>query len=104
MGEIMRAILLILVSMVCLAATGSAQGADSLTLRYGQERTASDGLRVRFVAVEEDSRCPENVNCVWAGNARIRITVTSGRDQQALVLNTTGERTARFGDHEFELT
>jgi hypothetical protein len=36
------------------------------------ERGASvlvEGNRLRFDAVREDSRCPQNTNCVWAGRA-----------------------------------
>jgi hypothetical protein len=42
------------------------------------------GLRVRFEAVTNDSRCPEGVTCVWGGNAKI-----------ALKLNKTARRPAR---------
>ena len=35
-----------------------------------------DGLTVRPLAVIEDSRCPANVQCVWAGRVRIRAEVS----------------------------
>ena len=38
-------------------------------------------VTVRFVSVLEDSRCPKEVTCVWAGRARVAIEV--GRDGQA---------------------
>ena len=31
-----------------------------------------DGLRIRPIAVIEDSRCPANVQCVWAGRLVVR--------------------------------
>lgn len=31
---------------------------------------------IRFVEVLEDSRCPEYVNCIWAGRARISVEIT----------------------------
>ena len=34
-----------------------------------------DGLTVRPLAVLEDSRCPAQVQCVWAGRVRIRAEV-----------------------------
>lgn len=44
------------------------------------ERRASvvvDGHRLRFDAVYEDSRCPENTNCVWEGKAVVGFTMTA---------------------------
>lgn len=38
-----------------------------------------DGPRVMPLAVIEDSRCPENVRCVWAGRVRITARIITGR-------------------------
>jgi hypothetical protein len=34
------------------------------------------GARITFNRVADDSRCPVDVQCVWAGDARIELTVT----------------------------
>ena len=34
-----------------------------------------NGLRVRPLEVLEDSRCPQNARCVWAGRLRLRVNV-----------------------------
>lgn len=34
-----------------------------------------DGVKITFLEVLEDSRCPKDVNCVWAGQARIKIRI-----------------------------
>lgn len=45
-------------------------------LAGGQEALIpSEKLRLRFVDVLEDSRCPTRVQCVWTGQARIAIVV-----------------------------
>ena len=36
-----------------------------------------NGLRLRPLEVLEDSRCPARVQCVWAGQVRIRVAVGS---------------------------
>ena len=61
-------------------------------LRARQQVTLKrEGLRIRFVAVTEDSRCPANVNCVWAGNAAVRLEISvHGRKTESLTLNTSG--------------
>ena len=35
-------------------------------------------LALEFTTLAEESRCPLNANCVWAGNARILVTATLG--------------------------
>lgn len=45
-------------------------------LGYGQSATLSQtGLTVTFKSLGEDSRCPEGCCCIWAGNARVIISV-----------------------------
>lgn len=48
------------------------------------------GIGIRFVAVADDSRCPSDVQCVWAGNAIVRLDLTaSGVTSTEARLNTT---------------
>ncbi len=48
----------------------------NFVLRVGEEIVlAKQGLKIKFVSVPEDSRCPTNVNCIWAGNARVMLHV-----------------------------
>jgi len=35
-------------------------------------------MQVTFVAVTEDSRCPKDVTCVWAGEVKVKLTVKLG--------------------------
>ena len=65
-------------------------GNHQIIIKFGQmDRVAAENLSVIFVAVLEDSRCPEGVQCVWAGNARIALTVVkTGHTASSLELNT----------------
>lgn len=48
-----------------------------------------EGLVIRFVGVLEDSRCPQGVDCIWSGNARIEISLSqSGVSPAKMHLNT----------------
>lgn len=42
-------------------------------------RIGDDGLGVGFRGVRQDSRCPTDVECVWAGDAAVALTVAVGR-------------------------
>ena len=53
---------------------------QTFDLRVGQTaRVGSGQLLVGFRGVAADSRCPVNVQCVWAGDAEIRLQVTVAR-------------------------
>lgn len=94
----------IVVVVVLLGAQGSAYGVTrhagaTQAARVGREfrvragRTvtlAGESLRLRFVRVTTDSRCPEGVDCVWAGNAEVLIEVgaKNRRVSKTLRLNT----------------
>ena len=46
-----------------------------IAARIGETVDLGNGLRVRPLEVLEDSRCPQNARCVWAGRLRLRIAV-----------------------------
>jgi hypothetical protein len=51
----------------------------SVTLAIGERGEVDSGrLALVFRAVSEDSRCPKNEQCVWAGNARVVLDVSVG--------------------------
>lgn len=63
---------------------------NQIAIKYGQQITvAKEGLTLEFVTVLEDSRCPEGVQCVWEGNARIELSAAkAGNDRSSFELNT----------------
>jgi len=81
----MRAFVLIAASLVIAACSSQpsttepvvysqAEAADSITIRVGRTILVGD-VRIRFEAVESDSRCPMDVVCVWAGDAVANLVV-----------------------------
>ncbi|HEX2722464.1 MAG TPA: hypothetical protein VHM24_06065 [Gemmatimonadaceae bacterium] len=59
----------------------------------GQEaRVEGTPIVIRFQGVSNDSRCPADVQCVWAGNATVRFSVTRADGSSVeSTLNTTLE-------------
>ena len=87
------------------ALTVNAQRAQQVSVRINNQKSVMrDRLRIRFAAVE-DSRCPADANCVWAGNAKVTIRVTSRRGQsQTFDLNTNlPGKSAGFDGYEITL-
>lgn len=63
---------------------------QNFDLKVGETVAVPDSrIKISFKEVAEDSRCPEDVNCVWAGNAKVVLEITnSGRRATTLTLNS----------------
>jgi hypothetical protein len=95
----------LVVSMGCLlllgsfGATGTAYAKrrkpvthfrSELKLSPGQAvAVAGTKLRIKFMVVESDSRCPSDVKCVWAGNAAIKLQLSGLGKSKSVTLNTS---------------
>jgi hypothetical protein len=76
-------------------------------IKYGHEVTVKGaGLKVKFDSLLEDSRCPKDVKCVWAGEAKILITVKRANERESKIeLRTNGEfiLAAKYQDYVIKL-
>jgi len=75
-------------------------------LKINQEAAIEgEGLAVVFESVVEDSRCPEGVDCIWSGNAKIRIRSSKQKHAPAPIeLNTNVEpKSSSYLDYEIKL-
>lgn len=83
---------LFVVGTVQESAGSSGEGSlgKEFKLRVGRGAVVrGEGLRAEFVSVVEDSRCPEGVNCIWAGNAKISLRLRkAGQKPATFDLNT----------------
>lgn len=67
-----------------------------------------DGLALQFTEVREDSRCPSNVVCIWAGQAKVLIAATHGDEdlgEHEVLLDPTGNasNSVTIGDYNVAL-
>lgn len=82
---------LIFVIAFGMAYTAFAKEPETLRVQVNHEkRLAKSKLTIRFVELVEDSRCPVDVQCIWAGNARIKIKVSKNGRSHELTLDTNG--------------
>lgn len=93
-------LLIAIVLMIVISGTGHGLGLQKrvrmqqeFDLRAGRQATIKDaGLSITFVELIEDSRCPEGVDCIWAGNGEITLFLKKGRHKSVIFkLNTTSE-------------
>jgi hypothetical protein len=116
----MRNILLAALALAVTASSAPAASKDSgrhppvtiglgraFELSLGQKATlaTADALTIVFSRVLEDSRCPANALCVWAGNARIELRLASVTQAPASVqLNTfLPPNAAAYGSYRISL-
>jgi hypothetical protein len=83
-----------LITLAALAACTSSSGPNvalnqEFTLGVGGEADIEGtSLSLRFIRVVTDSRCPANVECIWAGNAQIALETINGSARGTAALNT----------------
>ncbi len=80
---------------------------QDFSLRPGElVQLRGDSLHVGFAGVAADSRCPRGEQCVWAGDATVRIWLQRGagpRQARELRAAAGAGQTARALDHEVRL-
>ncbi|MBN2263032.1 MAG: hypothetical protein JW735_08970, partial [Prolixibacteraceae bacterium] len=75
-------------------ASGTNHHTEKIELEFGKCYTDENRNSFSFDELMEDSRCPMNANCVWEGNAKIRLSLKSSDDQEhSIELNTNSNFT-----------
>ena len=81
---------LVFVLLFLLAACTPADKAlrpGQLVLKPGERASSANGaVSITFVEVAQDSRCPSDVDCVWAGKVQVLIEVHQGTELQQYTL------------------
>ena len=89
------------------AAATETRADESVTIRLGKRVIIDHGLlKMRFISVVEDSRCPMNARCVWAGMARIKLEIVKGRSKARTIVLSSDEpaKEAGFYGYSFQLS
>lgn len=98
---------IIFIFALAIPVAAKSQAVRSVDVKIHQETVdRRTGLRIKFVELVEDSRCPTDTNCVWAGNAKIKIRVRGAHGQaRTLTLNSTLQpQTVTFAGYELRLS
>ncbi len=94
----LQQVFLMLLVAVLLGACDSGGSFDldeSFKIAYKQTLVnAENDLKIKFEGVISDSRCPIEAQCVWAGNAEVRLMFSKGAQRERFVLNTGKEPAA----------
>ncbi len=82
-------VLIILLSTFTFGQNDSAETPKIAVKIQKGETVVLKGVSLKFVEVLEDSRCPTDVTCIWAGRAIVKVEVTSNGKKE--------EKTVTFG-------
>ena len=83
-----------------------AQAAKTVRLGLNQQKDVyGRKLRIKFLSVVEDSRCPTGTNCIWAGNAKVKVRIidSKGRSKDFELNTNLPEKKVSYGGYEIEL-
>lgn len=75
----------------------------TVVLGYGDEATVAPGAQLRFLRVVNDSRCPKDVQCVWAGEVTIEFELKSTSGKSRFQLASARAPSTAAGTLQFEL-
>jgi len=78
---------------------------QEFSLAMGQQASMTgESLGIRFEAVVGDSRCPQDVNCIWAGEVTCTVLVTRGNSSHLMELTerglSSGYATERYQEYD----
>jgi len=107
---------MVILAIACLAIipSGCATGGEvkgrlgeEFSLQSGQiARITDENLKIEFVEIVEDSRCPKGVTCVWAGQVVAKVRISSGGLADVLLLTEPGltDEYARESYQQYQLS
>lgn len=94
-----RKLFILLLAITGLVLAGCGGGISEFEAGLGEEFSLSTGesaiikgenLKITFLEVLGDSRCPKNVTCIWAGQATCRVRLISNGTIEKVELTEPG--------------
>jgi hypothetical protein len=77
----------------CAPATIKEFSLDEPFTLFVRQKAQVAELQIQFLGVSQDSRCPVDVECVWAGNAQItlRVSLKDSTEETVITINSYTE-------------
>lgn len=101
----MRKIILVLLLTLVFGISLQAQTSQKITVQIEQQKTLpKSNLKIKFVSLIEDSRCPLGTQCIQAGRAKIQIEVgkNSGASKTFEISTDPKARNISFANYTIE--
>lgn len=72
-------------------------------MSVGEELTIAPDTRLRLLRVVSDSRCPKDVQCIWAGEVTLEFQLSEGSGSKKFQLSQMHSPGITIGATAFEL-
>ena len=80
-----------LLLVACSAVDIQAKLGQQFSIAIGQSAAiSSEKMKIEFVAVTADSRCPSGAQCIWAGEAKCTMIISLNENEQTVTLIQPG--------------
>lgn len=66
----------------------NAQTQQRVTVKVNHQKNIGKDFSIKFAELVSDSRCPADVRCIWAGNAKLKIKLSRQGKSQIFEINT----------------
>lgn len=102
----MRKIISFLVVIMAFAGVlySKTQNPRQITVKVNEQKNIDKNVSVKFVSLVSDSRCPADVDCVWAGNAKLKIELSERGAVKVFEVNTgLNPRSITFAGYELKI-
>ena len=76
---------MIIVTFSCSKSDDCLSFEKTITINFGETKSICDNLEISFISVVNESRCPDNVQCVWAGELEVELSLIEELDQVSLL-------------------
>ena len=71
----MKNAIILLLLLIAVPAFAQKKPVEKKSIIFTQKIANKKGVQLVLKSVESDSRCPEGVNCIWAGECEIQVAV-----------------------------
>jgi hypothetical protein len=79
------------------------QAPASVVLAAGESADLGSGRQLKFLRVQNDSRCPKDVQCVWAGEVTLAFELSTSEGSSNFELSSHTAKSASASWLDFEL-
>ena len=79
------------------------QAPASVVLAAGESADLGSGRTLKFARVQNDSRCPKNVQCVWAGEVTLAFDLMTAQGSSSFQLSSSTAKSASASWLDFQL-
>ena len=84
-------------------ANSEAAAPASVVLAAGESADLGGGRSLKFARVQNDSRCPKDVQCVWAGEVTLAFELLTAEGSSSFQLSSSTAKSASASWLDFEL-